>query len=84
MKFHYQYVSKSSIRIELIPEDPQEKKLIEEITEWDMEDLQLRQFYQAGLENHSTGSSLTRINFMAFPKVAICAFAQTMPTEKVA
>jgi hypothetical protein len=84
MKFHYQYVSKNSVRIELIPEDPKEKKLFEEIPGWDREDLQLRQFYQSGLENYSTGTALIRINFMSFPKVAICTFAQTKPIEKVA
>lgn len=84
MKYHYQYVSRSSVRIELIPEDPKEKKLIEELAAGNKENERLKQFYQAGLENYSIGTVLTRINFMAFPKVAICSFAQTKPIEKVA
>jgi len=84
MKYHYQYVSKSSVRIELIPEDLKEKMLIEAITGQENDNELLKQYYQIGLDNYSNGHSLTKINFMAFPKVALCSFSQQNKTENVA
>lgn len=74
MKYHYQYVSSTTVRIELIPEDQKEKAQIETFEPNDLEDTALTRFFQQGLDAYSPGAQLTKTNFMNFPKVALCSY----------
>jgi len=78
MKYHYQYVSKSSVRIELIPEDQKEKALIEVLTVATETDPQLVALFQVALTAYSQDSTITKLKFMNFPKVALCSFVATV------
>ena len=77
MKYHYQYVSRSTVRIELIAEDQKETALISVLSLASEDDQRLLLLFKNGLENYSSGCSLTKINFMKFPKVALCSFVKT-------
>lgn len=74
MKYHYQFVSKTTVRIELIPEDKKEKELLSSFSK-EMDDPQLTELYQKGLKGYAAGTSLIRTNFMSFPHVALCGYA---------
>ncbi|MGF1923766.1 MAG: hypothetical protein ACQUHE_06275 [Bacteroidia bacterium] len=75
MKYHYQLVSKSKVRIELIPEDKAETKLLKTLTQTDNEkNEQILAYFNIGLEAYSQGATPTKIAFMQFPKVALCSF----------
>lgn len=78
MKYHYQYVSKTTVRIELIPEDKKEALQIGSIKTGEHNHPELLSFYQQGLHHYSPDTELTRINFMNFPKVALCSFARVI------
>ena len=73
MKYHYQFVSKTTVRIELIPEDKKEKELLLGFSS-ELEDHQLAELYQRGLHGYAAGTSLMRTNFMNFPNVALCSY----------
>ncbi len=73
MKYHYQLVSETKVRIELIPEDQKEIKLFENAS-IDVHHPQLLNYFQIGLAAYQQEAVLQRINFMQFPKVALCSF----------
>ncbi|MDQ8051894.1 MAG: hypothetical protein REI78_02660 [Pedobacter sp.] len=60
MKYHYQYVSPRSVRIELIAIAKEEDEI--------------NLIYSAALSNYSASSIISKINFMDFPKVALISF----------
>jgi hypothetical protein len=84
MKYHFQYVSKTSVRIQLIPENPKESILLSTLSSSAENNPELTSFFQQGLKNYSTGATLTKTRFMDFPKVALCTFAHPKSIEKVA
>lgn len=77
MKYHYQYVSKTTVRIELIPEDQKETTLISSLSQANEDDQHLLHLFENGLENYANGYSLVKVNFMKFPKVALCKFVKS-------
>lgn len=74
MKYHYQYVSASTVRIELIAEDKNEIALLENMKGSTLEDTRLKTLFATALESYVDDSDVTRINFMDFPKVALVSF----------
>lgn len=84
MKYHYQYVAKNSVRIELIPEDQKEKALIEVLTVAPETDPQLVSLFQTALTAYSKDSTITKLKFMNFPKVALCSFVMALKPVAVA
>jgi len=74
MKYHYQFVSKTTVRIELIPEDKKDITLIERLTVGQEDDEELQHLFNKGLETYSAGTVLTKTKFMNFPKVALCNY----------
>lgn len=73
MKFHYQYVSNTSVRIELIPEDQKEKKFLDSLTVTSpQQNYELESYFKEGLLAYQPGSKLKKTSFMQFPKVALC------------
>ena len=74
MKYHYQFVSRTTVRIELIPEDKKDTLLIERLLIGQENDEELQQVFNKGLETYNTGTVLTKIKFMNFPKVALCNY----------
>jgi len=86
MKYHYQFVSNHSVRIELIPEDRKELHLLE----LSSASLQIQQdevliaYFRKGLAAYSRDANLTLTRFMNFPKVALCTYeTQHITIEKV-
>ena len=73
MKYHYQLVSRTKVRIELIPEDQKEIGLFESFTENETSNA-LAEYFRKGLAAYHPETILVRINFMQFPKVALCSF----------
>ena len=74
MKYHYQFVSKTSARIELIPEKESERKLIAGLVLNGKTDDVLNQLFVKGLANYEADVTLTETVFMNFPTVALCRF----------
>jgi len=73
MKYHYQYVSRTSVRIELIPENSKEMEQVSALTDQQMDHPQLSALYQKGLQHYKQNAMLINIRFMNFPKVALCS-----------
>ncbi|RZL12158.1 MAG: hypothetical protein EOO96_32445 [Pedobacter sp.] len=73
MKYHYQFVSKTTVRIELIPEDKREKELLLTFSK-ELDNNLLTELFQKGLQGYAAGTSLVRTNFMSFPHVALCSY----------
>jgi hypothetical protein len=84
MKYHFQYVSKTTVRIQLIPEKPKEAELLSTLSPSAENSPELLSLFQHGLETYSTGATLTKTRFMDFPKVALCTFASPKSIENVA
>ncbi|RZJ82410.1 MAG: hypothetical protein EOO47_00630, partial [Flavobacterium sp.] len=74
MKYHYQFVSKTSARIELIPEKDSEKKLIASLALNGQTDEVLNELFVKGLANYEADVTLTETVFMNIPTVALCRF----------
>ncbi len=81
MKYHYQFVSNTTVRIELIAEDQKETRLLESLQTADQEDQQLKVLFNAGLSSYAPKSNLKKLNFMNFPKVALCTYEKTPMAE---
>ncbi|RZK41045.1 MAG: hypothetical protein EOO90_12570 [Pedobacter sp.] len=75
MKYHYQFVSRTSVRIELIAEDKKEISLLENFDKLKEENDQLFNLYQKGLESYDLNVQLSKLKFMSFPKVALCSYS---------
>lgn len=80
MKYHYQYVSKTTVRIELIPEDKKETVLIEKLSQGEEDNEQLKELFRKGLESYNAGTILTKTKFMNFPTVALCNYTISVHT----
>lgn len=74
MKYHYQFVSGTTVRIELIPEYKNEIALLEALPGQPVNEELLSDFYGQGLAAYHVDSLLTNLRFMNFPKVALCTF----------
>ncbi|RYE57866.1 MAG: hypothetical protein EOP48_04865 [Sphingobacteriales bacterium] len=75
MKYHYQFVSRTTVRIELIAEDKKEISLLENFDKLKEENDQLFNLYQKGLESYDLNVKLSKLKFMSFPKVALCSYS---------
>ncbi len=82
MKYHYQYVSSNSVRIELIPEDRGETNMLKSLKMDEKNDTVLKELFQLPLSNYMPTSKITRITFMEFPKVALITFDKIAVEEK--
>lgn len=80
MKYHYQFASKSSARIELIPENDSEKELIASFIK-DESNPELTELFAKGFENYQAKARLTETVFMNFPTVALCRFQVIKETK---
>lgn len=76
MKYHYQFVSKTSVRIELIPEDNNDTLFLAQVDLDPKLQIELLAYFKTGLEVYSSGAMLDRTTFMNYPKVALCSFAK--------
>ncbi|TKC10429.1 hypothetical protein FA048_09575 [Pedobacter polaris] len=75
MKYHYQFVSKTKVRIEVIPEDRKESSLLEALLQENEDNnLELTEYFRKGLSTYNGDAILTKTNFMKYPKVALCSF----------
>jgi len=83
MRYHYQFVSRTTVRIELIAEDRKEAILIEKLAKSVENDEQLIELFRKGLEAYSAGTTLLKTKFMNFPKVALCNYISTVQTIDV-
>lgn len=81
MKYHYQYVSKTTVRIELIPEDQKETKLLNSLRA-ENDDQELKLLFQSGLSTYAPQSLIKKITFMNFPSVALCSYEKLAIAEK--
>ncbi|MEE1944582.1 hypothetical protein VRU48_05650 [Pedobacter sp. KR3-3] len=75
MKYHYQFVSKTIVRIELIPEDQKETALIKTLSSSAENDPNLKELFKKGFEAYDPKAELTKLKFMNFPSVALCSYA---------
>jgi len=82
MKYHYQFVSTTTVRIELIPEDQKEAARLAKFPEADECHIDLMKLFTAGLQHYHSNSRLIKVNFMNFPKVALCSFTE-VTQEKI-
>lgn len=73
MKYHFQYVSKTAVRIELIAEDKRETLLIEKLALAEENDLELHELFRKGVAHYDNQAMLLKLKFMNFPKVALCS-----------
>ena len=80
MKYHYQLVSKTKVRIELIPEDQKEIKIFESFAKDEHND-ELVKYFHLALSTYHPEALLVKINFMQFPKVGLCSFETIKKTE---
>ncbi|TCC90163.1 hypothetical protein EZ428_12820 [Pedobacter frigiditerrae] len=78
MKYHYQYVSKTTVRIELIPEDRKEIALIKALSTGDENNEQLIELFSTGLASYAVGTTLVKAKFMNFPTVALCNYIKSV------
>lgn len=74
MKYHFQLVSRTAVRIELIPEHQTEKSLLDQFIDAKEQDEQLLVLFSKGIAAYHNGATLTKIKFMNFPKVALCSY----------
>ena len=74
MKYHFQFISKTSVRIELIPEDKKENLLIDKLMLVDEGDAELVEQFNKAIIAYDSLAVLVRLKFMNFPKVAICNY----------
>ncbi|RZK54099.1 MAG: hypothetical protein EOO91_16530 [Pedobacter sp.] len=80
MKYHFQYVSKTTVRIELIPEDKKEITLIAKLSQGEENNEQLTELFRIGLESYNAGTTLVKTKFMNFPSVALCNYTTSTRT----
>lgn len=82
MKYHYQYVSAKSVRIELIPEDKKESILLEGSNTNMKDDAVLKKLFEVPLSTYAPNTNITKINFMDFPKVALVTFEKLAVSQE--
>jgi hypothetical protein len=81
MKYHYQPVSRTAVRIEVIPEDPKESSFLNSFErEETLYHQDLIACYEKGLEAYNTDAILRKTTFMQFPRVALCNFEPAQKT----
>jgi len=83
MKYHYQFVSRTTVRIELIPEDKRETALIDSFFAPGENDEQLMALFRKGIEDYASNARLTETRFMNFPKVALCSYNVVVQTAEL-
>lgn len=84
MKYHYQYISPTTVRVELIPENPQEITELKRIGKIEIQHPSLDQYYKLGVSEYAKGIQLTRVRYMQFPTVALCGFEKILSAvEKI-
>ena len=83
MKYHYQFVSPTTVRIELIPDDQKEITLLESLHSTDINDQTLKVLFQEGLEAYAAGMNIKKLNFMNYPKVALVSFEKNMVKDRI-
>ena len=83
MKYHYQFVSPTTVRIELIPDDQKEITLLESLHSADINDQTLKVLFQEGLEAYAAGMNIKKLNFMKYPKVALVSFEKNMVKDRI-
>ena len=74
MKYHFQLVSNTAVRIELIPEHQTERSLLDQLIATNEQEEQLLVLFRKGIAAYHNGAKLTKIKFMNFPKVALCSY----------
>ena len=74
MKYHFQFVSKTTVRIELIAEDKKETTLIEKLAQAEDDNAQLIDLYNKALKAYNGHTTLIKVKFMNFPRVALCNY----------
>jgi hypothetical protein len=80
MKYHYQFVSRTTVRIELIPEDKKEIALIAKLSQGEENNQQLIELFSIGLAGYATDGTLVKTKFMNFPSVALCNYTTSTRT----
>lgn len=83
MKYHYQLVSPTAVRIELIPEDKNEIAMLGSFVQTKVADGSLDALFQKALAHYNPKAEMIRTRFMNFPKVALCSY-QLIDIGKVA
>ncbi len=83
MKYHYQFVSATTVRIELIPEDQKETHMIERLARAGENSPELLELYTNGLQGYHLSAVLTKTNFMNFPTVALCGFLKVKDLKEI-
>lgn len=74
MKYHFQLVSKTAVRIELIAEHKAEQIELDEFAQSNEQDEKLLALFRKGITAYHNGATLTQTKFMSFPKVALCTY----------
>jgi hypothetical protein len=81
MKYHYQYVSATTVRIELIPENKKESNLLNSfLAPNSVQNETLMDYFFKGIQFYSIGARPTLTRFMNFPTVALCSY-ETVDSE---
>ena len=83
MKYHYQFVSKNSARVELIAEYDSELALIAEAAKIGKASAELLSLFRKGIANYLPGAVESETVFMNFPTVALCKFGQPAVTSEI-
>lgn len=74
MKYHFQLVSRTAVRIELIAEHRTEQIELDEFAQSNEQDEKLLALFSKGITAYHNGATLTQTKFMNFPKVALCTY----------
>lgn len=80
MKCHYQYVSATTVRIELIAEDQHESTKLASLGTKEIPDTELEHYFKNGVSEYAKGVQTTQIRYMQFPIVALCRFEKITET----
>ena len=83
MKYHFQLVSRTAVRIELIAEHKTEQILLEEFINSNEQDERLLALFTKGIAAYHNGAILTKTKFMNFPKVALCSYEVVLKNLEV-
>lgn len=67
-------VSNASVRIQLIPENAEEKSLLQSLSHPEMAAATLSQLYAKALDSYQPNASIVAQKFMEFPRVALCTY----------
>ena len=74
MKYRHQRILKTTVQIELVPEDEKDRSLLKFLSTGEPDNDTLHHYYQEGLQRYSVSALLLGLDFIEYPTMAICRF----------